>query len=379
MNAELQAVLADIQASTKAINADLVRELGGLKQSLTEQVKRMDALEVKAAKPGDYSGGGESNLLRELKANSEIGRLLGGRNRGGTRFELEWKTLSSSSLGFPTAGVMPADRVSDIVAAPRPQLHMLNVLPVVPTTQGEVHWVRESSRPSKASPVVEFTGSKPLVEPSFTADSERVEVIACLMLASKQVLEDYPELDAFLRGEGMSRVLEELDKQILSGSGISPNLNGLVTQGTAWDLTLLNAADGYEYPDIISGAFQQLAEADEVYSNPFVVLHPGDACKIRRLKTTTGEYLFDNTAPLVLFGGRVVETTQITKGTFLVGYGDSRVVEYRQRQDVMVEISSEDSTNFRLNLVTLRFECRGALIVKRPTAFIQGSLTQSPA
>ena len=358
--------------------AQLKTYQGTLDERFALLQKQLDHIEVRGARPGS-GGGGESSLLRELKGNAEIGRLLGFKNRGGTRFELDWKTLSSSSLGFPTAGVMPVDRITDIVAAPRPQLHMLDVLPVQPTSQGEVHWVRETARPTKASPVTEYTGLKPLVEPSFNADSEPVQTIACLMLASRQILEDYPDLERFLRSEGAARVNEELDLQILSGSGSAPNLNGLITQGTAWDLSLLSASDGYEYPDIISGAFQQLAEADEVYSNQFTVLHPGDACAIRRLKDTTGRYLFDNTAPLVLFGGPVVETTQITKGTFLVGYGDSRVVEFRQRQAVTVEISTEDSTNFRYNLCTLRFECRGALIVKRPTAFIQGSLTRSPA
>jgi hypothetical protein len=52
--------------------------------------------------------------------------------------------------------------------------------------------------------------------------------------------------------------------------------------------------------------------------------------------------------------------------------------EYRNRMGLTVEMSTEDSTNFRYNLVTIRFELRGALVVKRPNAFVTGSLTQSP-
>jgi hypothetical protein len=53
-------------------------------------------------------------------------------------------------------------------------------------------------------------------------------------------------------------------------------------------------------------------------------------------------------------------------------------VEWRERQALTVEISTEDSSNFRYNLVTIRFEMRGALVCKRPNAFVHGSLTQSP-
>ncbi len=386
LQAELQGFIERSKEEQKTLGAATTET----KNAITELVKRLDAVEVKMAKPIPPAEAREA-LTDELRSNKDLESMLQ-RGRGSVRFNLsaesaaailESKTLSRAAVGFPTYGVMPAERETGIVGVARPQLRMLDVIPSRPTTLGEIYWVKESNRPTKASPITEYSGLKPLVEPSFTTDKETVETIACLMLASNQVLADWTELEGFLRTEGAYNVQQELDLQILSGSGTSPNLNGLVTQGTAWDLTLLSASDGYEYHDMIAGALQQIAEADEEQGSQFAVLHPGDAWAIRRLKDTTGRYLWGDPngapGPLRIFGIPVVETTQKTKGTFLVGSGSPRAVEYRNRQDLVIELSTEDSTNFRYNLVTIRFELRGALIVKRPAAFIQGSLSKSPA
>ncbi len=360
------------------------------KTAITEIVARLDAMEVKAARPN--SDGPKGGLVEELKANTDLESMMK-KGRGSVKFDLsprstseilERKNISSAGLGYTaTHGVMDSEKDGGLVGLTRPALVMRDVLPSRPTSLGEVWWVTETARPTKASPVTEYTGLKPLVEPAFATDKEPVQTIAVLMLASNQVLADKSELEGWLRSEGAARVNEEIDLQILSGSGSAPNLNGLITQGAAWDLTLLTASDGYKYIDILAGARQQVAEANELQGAPFYVLHPGDAWKIRRQKDSYGRYMVtepsSGPAPLTLWGAPVVETTQITKGTFLYGSGDPRAAEIRDRMGLTVELSTEDSTNFRYNLVTIRFEARLALVVKRPNAFIHGSLTQSPA
>jgi HK97 family phage major capsid protein len=392
---ELNEQLQTLQTELKGFIAKQTEEFKSLgtvntetKTSITELVKRIDAIEVKAARPvGEDSA---PPLIEELKSQSDLEGLMK-KGRGSVRFELstkstheiiERKNISSAGIGFPTYGVMPAEREAGITWKPRPALRMLDVIPSRPTSLGQIYWVKETVRPTKASPVTEYTGLKPLVEPTFATGSEPVQTIAVLMLASNQVLADYSELEGFLRSEGAARVNQELDAQILSGSGVAPNLNGLVTQSTAFDTSLLIAANGWQYPDVLAAARQQVAEANELEDSPFYVIHPGDAWTIRRLKNSQGNYIFDgpNSAPgpLNLWGAPAVETTQITKGTFLAGSGSPMACEYRNRQNLTIELSTEDSTNFRYNLVTIRFELRGALVAKRPAAFIHGSFTTSP-
>jgi len=385
LQTELQGFIVKKDEEMKSLGAVSLET----KTAITELIKRLDRIEIKMDRP---EPGGSVSLLDELKSNKDLESLIARKGRGSVKVELsakssreiiERKTISSAGIGFPTYGIMPAERDAGVVWLPRPQLVMRDVLPSRPTSLGEIWWVRESTRPTKASPVTEYTGLKPLVEPAFSTDKEPVQTIAILMKASKQVLEDFTELDGFLRSEGAARVNEEVDLQLLSGSGVAPNLHGLATQAQSWDLTLLTASDGYEYPDILAGARQQVAEDNEEQGNPFYILHPGDAWKIRRLKDTTGRRIYTDVSgapgPLILDGAPVVETTQITKGTFLSGSGSPRAAEIRDRQGMTIELSTEDGDNFKYNLVTIRFELRLALVVKRPDAFVTGSLTQSPA
>ena len=242
-------------------------------------------------------------------------------------------------------------------------------------------WVEESVRPTKASPVAE-AGLKPLSDVTFTTHYEAVKTIALLVKTSTQILSDWTELEAFLRDEFSSRVREEEDRQILFGDGTGQNLNGLTTQAQAWDLTLLTASDGYEYIDQLNGAQQQIAEDNEFSDRQFFVVHPGDWMKMRRTKDSTGRYILgdpQSLAPKNLWGAPVVDTTIMTKGYFLAGSGDPRAAVIRERTGVAIDLSTEDGDNFQYNLVTVRFEERVVLIVKRPNSFVYGAFSQSPA
>jgi HK97 family phage major capsid protein len=291
------------------------------------------------------------------------------------------KTATASGLGTATPGVMQFEMEAGIVGVARPSLRMRDVIPSRPTNLMRIAWLKESVRPTQASPVAE-AGQKLLVDISVTSDYEDVKKIAIASKASDEVLADSLELEAFIKDSLIFNVQEEEDAQILSGAGTGNNLNGLTTQAQAWDLTILTASDGYEYGDMIAGAFAQIAGDNEVVSNPFVVLHPLDYWKIKRTKDSTGRYIYgDPTAAfdIRLWGALVVPTTKITQGYFLVGSGDPRVAQLRTRLGVTIDMATQHDTDFLYNLVTFRVELREALIVRRPNALVYGALTQSPA
>src|SRR5262249_1839292 len=107
-----------------------------------------------------------------------------------------------------------------------------------------------------------------------------------------------------------------------------------------------------------------------------IVLHPSDLTEMRLLKDDNGEYIMgppgDAVAPR-LFGLPVVATKAMTAGNFLVG--NFQQATLYDRMEANVAVSTEDSDNFRKNLVTLLAEERIGLVVKRATAFTKGTFS----
>jgi HK97 family phage major capsid protein len=83
----------------------------------------------------------------------------------------------------------------------------------------------------------------------------------------------------------LAGLLDEEDEQLLAGDNVGENLNGILTQATAFDTTLLTASDGWERADVIALAIQQVEAAKERVSG--VIVNPIDWWRIVLTKDTT--------------------------------------------------------------------------------------------
>ena len=72
-----------------------------------------------------------------------------------------------------------------------------------------------------------------------------------------------------------------------------------------------------------------------------------------------------------LFGVPVVATQAMLSGKLLTGNFETGATIY-DRMKARIEVSTEDSDNFRKNLVTVLAEERIGLGVKAPSAFVKG-------
>ncbi len=359
---------------------------------LSEQVasvqKQADAIDQRMQR--SVFEGGQKGLDAVLRESAALNSLLESK-QGRARIELTGhaltemlgiKTVTVGGLGTATPGVFQYDLDRGITPMARPALRMRDVLASRPTNMARVAWLKETVRPTKASPIGEAS-EKPSTDLTISVDYEDVKKIALLCTTSDEVLADSSEVSGFIRGELSARVLEELDTQILYGDGSGNNLNGLTTQAQAFDSTLLDpdAAAGYSRIDCISAAVEQILAANELAPS-FVAMHVSDWQRILRLKDGEKRFLFGSpasaTAPRI-WSLNVVPSTQITSGYFLVGSGDPRAAELRDRMGLTIDVSTETSNNFRDNLATFRCELRAALVVKRPEAFVYGAFVSSPA
>ena len=189
-------------------------------------------------------------------------------------------------------------------------------------------------------------------------------------MASRQILDDAPQLKGLIDTDLLYglRYAEEL--QLLHGDNTGTNLNGIYTQATAFAAgsTVIPNANKI---DVIGVAMTQNALAEEPVTG--VVVHPSDWASMRLLKSVDGEYIMGPPGADVeprLFGAPAVVTQAMIAGKFLVGNFDAATLY--DRMAARVEVSTENSDNFRKNLVTVLAEERIGLAVKAPTAFTKG-------
>lgn len=255
--------------------------------------------------------------------------------------------------------VYPADRI----------LTIRDLLPKGRTTSNAIEFVQETGFTNSAAPVAEGA-QKPESSLEFTLRTSPVRTIAHWLQASKQVLEDIPQLESYINTRltyGLKLVEEE---QLLAGDGTGQNLLGLIPQATPYDRTRSKVGD--TRIDIVRRAMTQLRLSQ--YQPDAVVLHPTDWEDIELQKNTQGSYIWANPRGLLgptLWGLPVVESTSLAAGEFLVG-AFRIAAQIWDRDDVQIDVSTEDRDNFIKNMVTIRVEERLALTVYRPESFIFG-------
>lgn len=353
--------------------------------------KQVDAVDRKLV---DMSGGRiTSDSVRDFKsileAEDSLQSLIGKRTKSAT-FTLQGKalsdiferktTISSSAVGQATSGVLMFERIPGITLEARQVLRVRDVLYARPTEMQVVDFVKVNAPLAIASPQTEAS-AKAENAVTFASVSEKVRLIATWIPASRQILDDFTELAGFLKTSLPYYVDLEEEIQLLSGDGTGENLHGLLTQAAAFNTGLLSNSKGWNKIDIVGRVIQQISAAKEIQPT-FVILHPNDWWEMRLTKDSFGRYILGDPQQMVeatLFGLRVVSTTSIASGSFLVGSGLPAASEIRDRMEMQIDISTEYSDFFVRNLVAIRAEKRLALIVKRVNSYVTGSFTTSPA
>lgn len=395
---ELQEQLAGLQADLKVHFAKAAEESKAhgtiaeeTKNKLDAIQKQVDALDVKIAERHLAAPEARKSLLDCLKESEDVSRILHNK-KGHAIFTLKGDqvadimerktTVLLSGLGPATAGVVSIERMPAIVAEARRKLTIRDLLSARPTQAGIIYYVKVNSPLAGASPAPEGT-QKAENAVTFTTATATVRTIATWIPASRQALDDLPELEGFLRASLPYYVNREEERQLLSGDNTGENLNGLITQATAFNSGLYAGigGSGFTRIDQIGVAIEQIALIDEVPPS-FVALNPRDWWNLRRTKDTLGRYILgdpQSQGDPKIWDLTPLATNGVASGTFLVGGGDPAQSEIRDRMEMQVEISTEHNDFFTKNLVAIRAEKRLALVVSRPQSYITGTFATSPA
>jgi HK97 family phage major capsid protein len=368
--------VGEISQATKAKADEALAAQGELRAELKVIQQAFAKLEAKAnEEPQRDLSPGETVVQSEAFKAFDMGR------GGNAKFSVKMKNLAMMSPmakllegGGASGGVLIVpQRVPGIVAPPNMRLTIRDLLSWGRTTVDSVEFVRESGFTNNADVVSENPAAgKPESNLTFELDSAKVATIAHWMQASKQVLADVPQLQAYIDGRLRYGLALKEETQLLKGSGVGLNIDGIYTQATAY----ANPGVSVQHMtrvDVLRLAILQAELAE--YSADGIVLNPVDWCAIELTKDANNNYIlanpFGNIIP-TLWARPVVSTKSMTADDFLVG-AFKQGAQGWDREDANVTVSLEDRDNFIKNMVTILAEERLALTVYRPEAFVKGA------
>lgn len=284
-------------------------------------------------------------------------------------------TITSSTVGNSTPGILFPQRLPGIVKPPMEQVRVRDLIPFGTTSNNAVEYIKENVFTNAASPQTEGS-AKAESALTFTIAHAHVQTIAHWLPATRQILDDFPQLQAYIDGRLLDGLAEAEDAELLNGDGTGLHLSGLITEATAYAGTYDAGSD--TRLDKINHALAELEAAK--YHPDGIVLNPVDLRILQVIKenitaANQGAYVLGGPGvalPPSIWNLPVAVTTAMTVGKFLVGDFRRYSMGFDRMQS-RVDISTEHSTFFTENKVAIRAEERIALAVFAGAAFRYGS------
>jgi len=305
--------------------------------------------------------------------------IVKGGNVGSTQFStggIELKaTLTETTAGGVTgSGVAQPQVLPGILAILFQPLTVADLIPSGVASGPLVRYLKETVATNAAAAVAEGA-AKPESTLNFSAVDEPVRKIATWLKVTDEMFEDVPALRSYIDARLGLFVRIQEEAQLLTGSGVAPNVTGFLNRS---GLTAAQALGADTAPDAIYKEITKIRVASFLEPTG-IVLNPTNWQTIRLAKDANAQYYAGGPftgaygaggQPVIdsIWGKTVVSTTAMTLGTALIGAFATASQLFR-RGGLTVEATNSNEDDFKTNLVMIRAEERLALAVYRPAAF----------
>lgn len=256
---------------------------------------------------------------------------------------------------------------------PYRKIHVRSLLPQSPMTQPWFTYPKDLETGDNNVAIQTEGSAKGFSDADFIMVDVKPVTIAHYARLSLQSVRDLPWLSNYISTKMVEQLLTFEDSKLLTGTGGSNNIDGILNQATNYTKT--NTAITSNIYEYLLDALAQLEGSN--YSPSDILVHPQDFMSLLTLKSTTNEYTYPAlavTGGISLAGVPVRKATAISRLTGLVG--DFSQTEMLTREGITVAMSYEDQDNFIKNLVTVRVEEAVALAVYNPSAFKKMNFNQ---
>ena len=369
------------------------------KKEMKEQVEKLEkvlkeqGLVLESMK--NANGGNVQKTAREiwfdLLTKNETFQKYKANGYGGSSGEIRLGNFGEKAAGDMSSGgnltntpypVILPDRRGPVEILDRP-MFMREIMRTGTTISDKIDFVKEANRDGTPAAVAEGNASAQ-IDFDLIDSAVDVERVGAHLTVSRRMLDDIPYLANYISRNLSNRLLTVEDTLILSGTGVSPQISGLITNATAWSVagtSFDKAVSDPTYADVMRVAIHLINVA--YYRASQIIVHPESVTLLDLDKATSGQYIkvpfMNNTnGNITVVRVPIFETTAITAGKFLVG-DFVNGTELVDRQQYTIEFSDHHSDNFTKNKRTIRIEERIALPIYRTESFIYGDLTSAIA
>ncbi|WP_406611892.1 phage major capsid protein [Alcaligenes aquatilis] len=343
-------------------------------ERVIEQVQKLEEKGVRLRSPG----GEKKGFIDYVKSDDNYKALID-RKQPAAEIEItKGEMASMMETKVTSAGIVAPVYDPVIQDVPRQELKIRDLIPVTPVTAGNSFTYFKEKLHTLGAGMVAEGAAKPQSNVTFDSVTDMIKKIAVWMPVTDEALDDVPQLYSYIQELLRYDLKLAEEGQILKGDGSGNNLNGLMTQATAFDTALSKTGD--TAIDTIRRAIYQVRKQSKRGADA-VVMTELDWMNIELQKDGENRYLFANLQGLVmpvLWGRPVVASDSMdegdgstTGGEFLTGsFAQGARIYDRMAYTFKVGMINDD---FVKNQRVLLVEERLGLAVRRPYAFVKGA------
>lgn len=366
--------IAEMKKDVGAQNTALLEKYDAAAANIQKLSEQADAIQL--AQKDMKMGSQKTSPFDDMKKSLTDRKVLDEFKSGGQRtFELKVSTidrateLSDSSL---LTTVLHSEYEPGISAAPDLMPSLLTLIARGPINAARTSWVERSARTdgmaTNASAAVAEGTQYPQSDFTWIRKYAAVEKIGTFIKVTNEVLEDWDQALDAIRSELFPMVERALERAVYDGTGVSPQMQGIVDTGIASAFTLASIT-GIVTPnhfDAFRTVRAQLAVAN--FTGPFdVMVNPIDGALLDLPKNADGIYLlppFTTSDRRTIGGMRIIESNLIPAGYFLAG--DFKRDKLFIKRAIEVKIWDQDSTDPEYDLKTITASVRAVNRIKTP-------------
>ncbi|MCH5548216.1 phage major capsid protein [Pseudomonas syringae pv. syringae] len=362
------------------VTLEMKSKIENQKGELERVIEQVQKLEEKGIQL--RSQGGEKKSFIDLVKGNDAYKSLQQKNQNQAEIEVTKSDMASmSETKLTSAGLVPTQWDPVIQDRPRQELVIRDLIPTTPVTGQSYSYFLEKLHTRGAGMVAEGA-AKPSSDVTFEQKTDNVRKIAVWMPVTDEALDDIPQLYSYIQELLRYDLKLKEEGQILKGDGAGNNLNGIMTQASAFNAKLSQTGD--TAIDTVRRSIYQVRKQSQRAADA-VVMTDLDWMNIELLKDADNRYLFANLQGLVtpiLWGRPVVVSDSMDEGTpaadgtaasggeFLVGsFAQGARLYDRMAYTVKVGWINDD---FVKNQRVVLVEERLGLAVRRPYAFVKG-------